>query len=171
MAWRDEAACRGKPPEWWHIERGGNYTEARKVCTTCTVRGECLEDIMDYEANVLWGLRFGMYAGLSPEQRGELEDARRNGHQTGELPPVPQRPPRIPPPPKSPPPPYSTDAGYQRHWRWEEPPCRACQAAHNLAALERLDDPKRRAARNARKRARRAYQRAQREAQREAMAS
>jgi WhiB family redox-sensing transcriptional regulator len=72
------AACVGCPtslfvPDEDHIGRGNrgqvHYTEAKAVCARCPVTQECLEYGLSHEGG---GLRFGMYGGLSPEERRKL---------------------------------------------------------------------------------------------------
>lgn len=64
MEWQQEAACAGKPSEWWfpHNPRAKtNYQSARKVCASCPVSDECLK----------YGLseHDGMWGGQDPKER------------------------------------------------------------------------------------------------------
>lgn len=72
--WMEKAACTAYPPDWWHTELRGprqDETEAAKqVCASCPVAVNCLDYAMRTETND-WG-RYGIWAGLTPEQRREL---------------------------------------------------------------------------------------------------
>lgn len=39
--WQDDAACRGKPLEWFFPERGHQTSQAKSVCAECEVTQEC----------------------------------------------------------------------------------------------------------------------------------
>lgn len=71
--WTDDAACRGYDPAWWDGETVGprqDATEAAvRICSSCPVRLDCLDYAM--RAETQWG-RYGIWGGLSPEQRREL---------------------------------------------------------------------------------------------------
>ncbi len=56
MSWRDQAACAGKPTEWWFPARndGPDVDRARSVCASCPVRDEC-EDAGRGEYAGMWG--------------------------------------------------------------------------------------------------------------------
>ena len=59
--WRDRAACRGTNAEDWFDER----LEARclRICASCPVRQECLDDAMRVEhGQEAWGVRGGRSA-------------------------------------------------------------------------------------------------------------
>ena len=64
--WRDQARCAEVDGEIFFPEKGGSTREAKKVCRGCEVRAECLEFAL--EKRELWGI----YGGLSPEQRRDL---------------------------------------------------------------------------------------------------
>lgn len=66
-AWQAGAACATADPALFFPDEAGrqhDYTEARAICGGCEVRGACLEA----------GLRerFGMWAGLTPNERAKL---------------------------------------------------------------------------------------------------
>jgi hypothetical protein len=76
--WRDQAECRGADPTLFYPKermngrrRNGSYSasetvdtqEARQVCLTCPVRGECLGDALTQRE------RFGIRGGLTPAER------------------------------------------------------------------------------------------------------
>jgi len=77
--WRDHAECRGADPTLFYPKermngrrRNGSYAssetedtqQARQVCLTCPVRGECLGDALTQRER--WGIRGGLTA---PERR------------------------------------------------------------------------------------------------------
>lgn len=81
MKWMDKAACRGAEPLVFHpdIERGESgeapWVKARSFCAVCTVKMECLEYCLEYEARVF--RRNGMYAGMTPRERDVFVKNRR----------------------------------------------------------------------------------------------
>lgn len=64
--WRVHAACRNRPPWIFFPARGDRKTllAAKKVCSACTVRRECLTANLDR--------RDGIYGGLSEKERRAL---------------------------------------------------------------------------------------------------
>jgi WhiB family transcriptional regulator, redox-sensing transcriptional regulator len=65
--WQDRALCAQTDPEAFFPEKGGSTREAKKVCLTCDVRGDCLEyALMNDE-------RFGIWGGLSERERRKLK--------------------------------------------------------------------------------------------------
>jgi WhiB family redox-sensing transcriptional regulator len=77
MTWRTLAACRGRPPEWWHPPEGkvaAYYAKARAVCDSCPVRQDCLEYALatDDLHNPC-----GMYGGHTAKERKLIVAARR----------------------------------------------------------------------------------------------
>ena len=73
--WVAQAACAGYDPEWWFAERGPDMPArsvktvqdtAKVICRACPVQAECLAWALEGDA------RFGIYGGLSSEERAEL---------------------------------------------------------------------------------------------------
>jgi WhiB family redox-sensing transcriptional regulator len=65
--WQERALCAQTDPEAFFPEKGGSTREAKKVCLTCDVRGDCLEyALMNDE-------RFGIWGGLSERERRKLK--------------------------------------------------------------------------------------------------
>ena len=65
--WQERALCAQTDPESFFPEKGGSTREAKKVCLTCDVRGDCLEyALMNDE-------RFGIWGGLSERERRKLK--------------------------------------------------------------------------------------------------
>lgn len=71
--WRRQAACVGKPTEWFFPEQsegGGQYAKARLLCAGCPVRAECeAEARADHIPHGMWG-------GLTAQQRGSYRSRR-----------------------------------------------------------------------------------------------
>ena len=69
--WRLDALCAETDPEAFFPEKGGSTREAKRVCTGCTVRAECLEFALTNDE------RFGIWGGLSERERRRLRLQRR----------------------------------------------------------------------------------------------
>ena len=39
--WRNDAACRGLPTEWWYPDQGDNAHRAKAICAECPVTTQC----------------------------------------------------------------------------------------------------------------------------------
>jgi len=80
--WSEEASCRGKPasiffPAFSHSQNEETrWALARKVCAECPVTRECLYLVIELEDT---DDKWGMFGGLTPEQRRDLRRRRRNG--------------------------------------------------------------------------------------------
>jgi WhiB family redox-sensing transcriptional regulator len=70
-SWRLDALCAETDPEAFFPEKGGSTREAKRVCTGCTVRAECLEFALRNDE------RFGIWGGLSERERRRLRLQRR----------------------------------------------------------------------------------------------
>lgn len=66
MGWQERALCAQTDPEAFFPEKGGSTREAKRVCTGCEVRAECLEYALDNDE------RFGIWGGLSERERRKL---------------------------------------------------------------------------------------------------
>ncbi|MCW1249874.1 WhiB family transcriptional regulator [Acaricomes phytoseiuli] len=66
LAWQADALCAQTDPEAFFPEKGGSTRDAKKVCSTCTVRAECLEYALSNDE------RFGIWGGLSERERRRL---------------------------------------------------------------------------------------------------
>ncbi len=74
MTW-DEAACRGKPTEWWFPEPGGwARAPALGLCRACPIRSECLEWALEHHEAGVWG-------GTSKRERERIRTARRRSRE------------------------------------------------------------------------------------------
>ena len=69
--WRLDALCAETDPEAFFPEKGGSTREAKRVCTGCAVRAECLESALTNDE------RFGIWGGLSERERRRLRLQRR----------------------------------------------------------------------------------------------
>lgn len=71
--WRRRAKCVGHDPSMWFPDREGEaarlqYVEAKTICLECPVRPDCLDyAVRNHE-------RYGMWGGLTPEERGVPAD-------------------------------------------------------------------------------------------------
>ena len=64
---RNGRLCAQTDPEAFFPEKGGSTREAKKVCLSCDVRGECLEYALPNDE------RFGIWGGLSERERRKLK--------------------------------------------------------------------------------------------------
>jgi WhiB family transcriptional regulator, redox-sensing transcriptional regulator len=67
MVWQDLALCRETDPDAFFPEKGGATREAKRICSRCEVRGECLEYALAHDE------RFGIWGGLSERERRRLK--------------------------------------------------------------------------------------------------
>ena len=67
LMWQERALCAQTDPEAFFPEKGGSTREAKRVCLTCDVRGECLEYALAHDE------RFGIWGGLSERERRKLK--------------------------------------------------------------------------------------------------
>jgi len=66
QGWQESALCAETDPEAFFPEKGGSTREAKKICTGCEVRSECLEYALSNDE------RFGIWGGLSERERRRL---------------------------------------------------------------------------------------------------
>jgi hypothetical protein len=88
--WRAFAACAaacergGADPSWWFPTRadatspavGGAYARARAICSSCPVRGQCLEEALAIEGCCSANEVSGMFGGATPTERVALRRRR-----------------------------------------------------------------------------------------------
>lgn len=67
VSWQDRALCAETDPEAFFPEKGGSTREAKRVCTGCEVKGECLQYALAHDE------RFGIWGGLSERERRRLK--------------------------------------------------------------------------------------------------
>ena len=68
--WQDRALCAQTDPEAFFPEKGGSTRDAKKICTTCEVKSQCLDYALANDE------RFGIWGGLSERERRRLRRAR-----------------------------------------------------------------------------------------------
>jgi len=68
--WQENANCLGVDPDLFFPERGASTREAKAVCRSCEVRGECLEYALAH------GEKFGIWGGLSERERRRVRRQR-----------------------------------------------------------------------------------------------
>jgi WhiB family redox-sensing transcriptional regulator len=66
LAWQSDALCAQTDPEAFFPEKGGSTRDAKKICSTCEVRAQCLEYALKNDE------RFGIWGGLSERERRKL---------------------------------------------------------------------------------------------------
>ena len=67
LAWQSDALCAQTHPEAFFPEKGGSTRDAKRICSSCDVRGECLEYALRNDE------RFGIWGGLSERERRKLK--------------------------------------------------------------------------------------------------
>lgn len=67
QTWQERALCAQTDPEAFFPEKGGSTREAKRICTGCEVRAECLEYALAHDE------RFGIWGGLSERERRRLK--------------------------------------------------------------------------------------------------
>ncbi len=65
--WQERALCAQTDPEAFFPEKGGSTREAKRICTGCEVRNDCLESALSNDE------RFGIWGGLSERERRKLK--------------------------------------------------------------------------------------------------
>lgn len=64
--WQERALCSQTDPEAFFPEKGGSTAEAKKICSRCEVRPECLEHALGHHEP------YGIWGGLSERERRKL---------------------------------------------------------------------------------------------------
>ncbi|WP_300011469.1 WhiB family transcriptional regulator [Pseudonocardia sp.] len=64
--WQERALCAQTDPEAFFPEKGGSTREAKRICSGCEVRAECLDYALAHDE------RFGIWGGLSERERRKL---------------------------------------------------------------------------------------------------
>jgi WhiB family redox-sensing transcriptional regulator len=75
LAWREDAACARVDPELFDggdIGSPADYRQARAICRNCPVARECLTHALESDE------RYGMWGGLTPNERKEINSVRRS---------------------------------------------------------------------------------------------
>jgi WhiB family redox-sensing transcriptional regulator len=66
LAWQSDSLCAQTDPEAFFPEKGGSTRDAKKICTSCEVKTQCLEYALTNDE------RFGIWGGLSERERRKL---------------------------------------------------------------------------------------------------
>src|SRR3954466_12359838 len=66
QSWQEQAPCAARHPQGFFPEKGGSTGEAKKICTGCEVKAQCLEYALSNDE------RFGIWGGLSERERRRL---------------------------------------------------------------------------------------------------
>lgn len=66
LSWQADALCAQTDPEAFFPEKGGSTRDAKRICTSCEVRAQCLEYALENDE------RFGIWGGLSERERRKL---------------------------------------------------------------------------------------------------
>jgi WhiB family transcriptional regulator, redox-sensing transcriptional regulator len=66
LAWQADSLCAQTDPEAFFPEKGGSTRDAKKICSSCEVRSQCLEYALENDE------RFGIWGGLSERERRKL---------------------------------------------------------------------------------------------------
>ncbi|KAB1647557.1 MULTISPECIES: WhiB family transcriptional regulator [unclassified Pseudoclavibacter] len=66
LEWQSEALCAQTDPEAFFPEKGGSTRDAKRICSSCEVRAQCLEYALQNDE------RFGIWGGLSERERRKL---------------------------------------------------------------------------------------------------
>lgn len=64
--WQERALCAQTDPEAFFPEKGGSTREAKRICSGCDVKAECLDYALAHDE------RFGIWGGLSERERRRL---------------------------------------------------------------------------------------------------
>lgn len=67
LGWQSDALCAQTDPEAFFPEKGGSTRDAKRICTSCDVRAQCLEYALHNDE------RFGIWGGLSERERRKLK--------------------------------------------------------------------------------------------------
>lgn len=72
--WQERGLCNQVDPELWFPEKGGSTREAKRICSGCPVRTECLDYALAHDE------RFGIWGGLSERERRRLRRPLADAH-------------------------------------------------------------------------------------------
>lgn len=68
--WQDSALCGQTDPEAFHPQPGGTSRPAKKICSRCEVRTQCLQYAVET------GQRFGIWGGVGQKELRRLVQER-----------------------------------------------------------------------------------------------
>ena len=67
LSWQERALCAETDPEAFFPEKGGSSREAKRICSECPVRIECLNYALRRDE------RYGVWGGMSERERRRLK--------------------------------------------------------------------------------------------------
>lgn len=67
LSWQADALCAQTDPEAFFPEKGGSTRDAKRICTGCEVKAQCLDYALKNDE------RFGIWGGLSERERRKLK--------------------------------------------------------------------------------------------------
>jgi WhiB family redox-sensing transcriptional regulator len=67
LGWQADALCAQTDPEAFFPEKGGSTRDAKRICSGCEVKAQCLEYALQNDE------RFGIWGGLSERERRKLK--------------------------------------------------------------------------------------------------
>ena len=67
LSWQERALCAQTDPEAFFPEKGGSTRDAKRICSGCDVRQQCLDYALANDE------RFGIWGGLSERERRKLK--------------------------------------------------------------------------------------------------
>jgi WhiB family redox-sensing transcriptional regulator len=67
LSWQADALCAQTDPEAFFPEKGGSTRDAKRICTGCEVKAQCLDYALENDE------RFGIWGGLSERERRKLK--------------------------------------------------------------------------------------------------
>jgi WhiB family redox-sensing transcriptional regulator len=67
LSWQRDALCSQTDPEAFFPEKGGSTRDAKRICSGCDVRQQCLDYALKNDE------RFGIWGGLSERERRKLK--------------------------------------------------------------------------------------------------
>ena len=67
LSWQADAVCAQTDPEAFFPEKGGSTRDAKRICSGCDVKQQCLEYALANDE------RFGIWGGLSERERRKLK--------------------------------------------------------------------------------------------------
>lgn len=70
LGWQGDALCAQTDPEAFFPEKGGSTRDAKRICSTCEVKAQCLDYALANDE------RFGIWGGLSERERRRLRRTR-----------------------------------------------------------------------------------------------
>jgi WhiB family transcriptional regulator, redox-sensing transcriptional regulator len=70
LSWQADSLCAQTDPEAFFPEKGGSTRDAKRICTSCEVKAQCLDYALQNDE------RFGIWGGLSERERRRLRRSR-----------------------------------------------------------------------------------------------